>query len=310
MSTAINTAQRTLTGRLFIVVLVLSLEVLAKASPSKKDIGELYDRLATDLKVGKPLVATVYVALCDNDSQGIVPVRNRNICMGDVPERNLYWATSGGLKAHAQTRRWKRVLYEKHPNELLAARAVWKKGIPPGGALRARGVPGPIDVYLVGLAYRGVKIRTAMVDYLKAVRRDHGEELALPNGKKITYQGKSHVLGFIGHDYFMDEPNIPGLLKETAGNGHLAKGVFGLACMSDDFFRPAIERRNTHILVLNKQLAYPSAFTALGVLRAIAAGQNHKGIHREAARAFAKGQNKSVGTMLRALSYGDVPRDR
>jgi hypothetical protein len=245
------------------------------------------------------------VALCDNDSQGIVPVKNRKICMGDVPERNLYWATSGGLKAHAQTRRWKRVLYEKQPNDLLAARGVWKKKIASGGALRQRGVRGPIEVYLVGLAYRGVKIRTAMVDYLKAVRRDHGEELALPDGRTITYHGESHVLGFIGHDYFMDEPDIPGLLEETDGNGRLAKGVFGLACMSDDFFRPAIERRNTHILVLNKQLAYPSAFTALGVLRAVAAGKSHKGIHREASRAFAKGQNKSVSTMLRALGYGD-----
>jgi hypothetical protein len=270
-----------------------------------KDIGQLYDRVADDLEQGKPLVATVYVALCDNDAQGIAPVRNKRICKGDVPEENLYWATSGGLKGHARDVRWKRVLYELSPKQNLAARGVWRKRIRAGGALRERGVTGMIDVYVVGLAYRGVKIRDAMVDYLRAVTRDQSERLTLKSGQEITYGGASHVVGYVGHNYFTDEPDIPAMVREAAGDGTREKGVFGLACMSDAYFRDVIERQSTHIMALNVSFTFPSAYTVLGILRGVAAGKSLKGIHREAAKAFAKGQNKSVGTMLRALTFGD-----
>ncbi len=291
-----------------ILLCAISCPTRSSAEPdSSKTIGELYDRIAADLKAKKPIVATVYVALCDNDSQGIIPVKNKKICMGDVPEKNLYWATSGGLKGHAKVRRWKKVVYETRPDDTLAVRAVWKKRMVPGGELRARGVRGAVEVYLVGLAYRGIKIRDAMADYLKAVNRDAGTDLLLPSGKRLTYGGESHVIGFIGHDYFMDEPDVPGLLAETRGDSAIAKGVFGLSCMSDDFFRPGIQRRNTHILALNVHFTFPSAFTVMGILRGIVAGKDHRGIHREAARAFAEGQKKSVGTMRRALSFGDKP---
>ncbi len=84
----------------------------------------------------------------------------------------------------------------------------------------------------------------------------------------------------------------------------LEKGVFGLACVSEEYFRVLVERPNTHIMALNRDLTFPSAFTVLGILRGVAAGESLKGIHKEAARAFAKGQKQSVGTMLRALSWG------
>ncbi len=103
----------------------------------------------------------------------------------------------------------------------------------------------------------------------------------------------------------VNQPSL--LIGEAKGDGIAHKGVFGLSCVSDSFFRPAIQRRNTHIFALNTGLTYPSAYTVAGIVRAVAAGQNHKGIHREAARAFAEGQKKSVGTMRRALSYGDKP---
>lgn len=275
----------------------------------EQQIDKLYDRIAADLKSGAPLVATVYVALCDNDSQGIMPVKNKRICKGDVPEENLYWAGSGGLKGHARTERWKKVLYEKSPSTNIAVRGVWKKRLPAGGALRKRGIKGSIDVVVVGLGYRGVRIRDAALDYFRAVTRDEGESLPLPDGTTIGIGGKSHVVGYVGHNYLMDEPDVPGFVRSAAGNGTLEKGVFGLACVSDEYFRVLVERENTHIMALNRDLTFPSAFTVLGIVRGVAAGQSLKGIHKEAARAFAKGQKQSVGTMLRALSWGRKERD-
>jgi hypothetical protein len=277
----------------------------ASVAADPKSIDTMYRRIAADISGGKPLTATVYIALCDNDSQGIVPVKNKKICMGDDAQNNLYWASGGGLWGHARTRGWKRVLMEKNPTEDIAVRAVWKKRFFPGGKLRALGVKAKFDVLLVGIAYRGEKIRKAMADYLKAVNRDAPDVLTLPNGESVEAGGKSHVIGWIGHDYFMDEPDVPGLIAETRGNSTLEKGVFGLACISDHYFRPAIQRANVHILALNTNLTFPSAFTVFGMLRAAAAGKDHRGIHLEAVRAFAKGQKRSAAAMMRVFSYGD-----
>jgi hypothetical protein len=270
-----------------------------------KQIGELYDRIAADLKQGKPLVVTVYVALCDNDSQGIIPTRNPKICMGDVPEQNLYWASGGGLKGYLTARRLKRVHYEAHETGKLAIEGVWKTRMPTGGLLRERGVEGSATVYIVGLGYRGDRIHDAMADFLKAVSRDEPETMRLPDETVLEMGGSSHIVGYVGHDYFMDVEDLESLMTNARGDSSLPKGVFGLSCASDDYFRPAIQRRNTHILALNTQLTFPSAFTVLGMIRAVAAGENLSGIHRGAALAFAEGQKRSVGAMASVLAYGD-----
>ncbi len=272
-----------------------------------KSIGDFYDRLAGDLKQGKPLVVTVYVALCDNASQGIVRTKNPRICQGDHPERNLYWASSGGLMGHLRTQPWKRVLYRPSATDKIAITGVWTRRFRPGGALAKRGVSGRFPVYVVGLGYRGTEIHGAMVDYLKAVSGDRPEIIDIDGQTTIQFGGGAHIVGYVGHDYFMDVRDEASLLSHTRGQTTLHKGVFGLACHSDNYFRPAIQRRTNHILALNTQLTFPSAFTVLGIIRAVAAGKDHRGIHREAARAFAKGQRQTVRTMLRALSYGDKP---
>lgn len=286
------------------IILFLSTTALA-VSAQDKTIRSMYARMARDINAGKPLVATVYVALCDNDSQGIVPVKNKKICKGDDAKNNLYWATSGGIWGHAKQQHWKRISVEENPTADIAVRAVWKKRFVANGMLREAGVRGGFDVVLVGTAYRGERIRQTMVDYLKAVNRDEAEMLNLSDGTTVETGGKSHVVGWIGHDYFMDEPDVPGLIAATRGAGTLDKGVFGLSCISDHYFRPAIERKNVHILALNTQLTFPSAYTVMGLLRGIAAGMDHKRLHKEAVRAFAEGQQRPAGTLMRVFSYGD-----
>ncbi len=49
----------------------------------------------------------VFVALCDNDSQGIAPVPEK-IGDGDVPAANLYWGCSDGMSAlFKRSPKWK-----------------------------------------------------------------------------------------------------------------------------------------------------------------------------------------------------------
>lgn len=275
------------------------------AKPSRtNDLVPLYDRIAADLRDGLPLVATVFVALCDNDTQGIVKVRNRRICRGDDADHNLYWASAGGLAATMKAARWRQVTLARFSDGPLAARAVWRKSFLPGDALLARGVRSRFDVYVVGLGYRGARIREAMVDYLNAVNRD---DLALEDGAGVALRsgGASHLVAYIGHDYFYDTRDWRPLLDLAKGDSVLPKATLALSCTGDRLIRPAIRRANARILLLNRTLGFPGAWAAEAAIAGLAQGQPMRAIHRAASEAFAAGMGMPVGTALRAFAYGD-----
>ena len=285
------------------IALAMLVARVAVAEPTK-DIGQLYDRIAADALAGRPVVATIYVALCDNDSQGIVPVKNRRICRGDDPEKNLYWATAGGLAATLKQAKWQRVSIAYSGEGDLAVKAVWRKSFVPGGALRARGVRAPFDVFVLGRGYRGDRIRKAMMDYLDAVNRD-GEIVEEAGGSRLEAGGASHVVGYIGHDYFYDVDDWAPLLAARNGDSVLQKGTFALSCTGHVYIRPAIQRKNAHIFILNRTLGFPGAWTAEAVLAALAEGKSMKEIHHSGAQAFAAGQGIPLGTALGSFAYGD-----
>lgn len=95
------------TGKVLLLVLILG---CAKApaeqpepSPSIEE-GSLYSCIAKDLNQGKPLVITVYVALCDWKHQGVIGVDGSPIANGDDPDRNLYWGGWEGLRGYFKTK--------------------------------------------------------------------------------------------------------------------------------------------------------------------------------------------------------------
>jgi hypothetical protein len=270
-----------------------------------KHLGQLYDRIAADLERGRPLVATVYVALCDNDSQGIVPVKNPRICDGRRPEANMYWATRGGLKGYLKRAGWKRVSTVEEPRAGVAMEVVWHKRYRARGELRKRGARGSFDVYLVSVVFWGDRIREANIEYLRAVNRDDSRRFDLGDRGEVVYGGASHVVGYIGHDYFFDVSDPLELIAPTRGDSELHKGSFALACAGHQLIRPAITRDNSHILLLNRHLAFPGAWTVGGLIRGITAGQDGRGIHREAAKEFAKGMEKPFGVVVRTFAHGD-----
>ena len=66
----------------------------------------LFFVLAT-AKADDPKSVRLFVALCDNESQGIVPVPEK-IGDGDVPDANLYWGCSDGFGSFfKRSTRWK-----------------------------------------------------------------------------------------------------------------------------------------------------------------------------------------------------------
>ena len=265
------------------------------AEPSGAAGGELtalHERIARDLRAGAALRVVVYVALCDNDAQGIVPVKNRAICDGEAPEQNLYWRTRGGIASYLRAQLYRELEYTQLASGPIAIRARFSKVLPAKRTLRAHGIA-QVPVELTALAYRGAQIGPAMFDFVRAVQHApaHGEDAP-------------HVVGYIGHDYLLDPHDADALRRARSGDSTVEQGVFALSCFGEQLLRPVLTRPGAHILVLNRNLTYPGAWTIGGLLAGLAQSGSHATIHRLAAQHFAEGQNKPLGAILRAFSAG------
>ncbi len=293
-------ARPTCMGRCASITCVL---LLVCGPAHAKSIDDLYERIVSDANAGRPLVVTVHVALCDDDSQGLY-VKNHKICTGDRPESNLYWATSGGLKTVMQKSPFSTVAYETAPADALAARGVWHRRLPVTKGLKARGLTESLDVYIVGLAYRGDRIADAMDDFLRALGHDTSPAVTLPDGTMLSYGGAGHVTGYIGHNYLMDVPDQDPVLAAASGTSKAHKAAFALACMSDSYLRETLDRPNGHIMVLNRDFTYPGAWTVRGIVQGLVAGRSHKGIHHLASKFFSEGKGKPLSAILGAFTHG------
>ena len=86
-----------------------------------------------------------FVALCDNENQGIYPV-SKDLGNGQSPRLNLYWGALYGVKTHFEksTSDWSFVKSEKH-DSILLERVIFKHKTK--------------NVYMVADAYNGMFIK-------------------------------------------------------------------------------------------------------------------------------------------------------
>src|SRR5690606_7155951 len=93
----------------------------------------------------------VFVALCDNVNQGIVPV-SKTLGNGQNPTTNLYWGALYGVKTHfKKSKEWMFVKTMESDNEKILERVLFKH--------MASGT------YLLADAYDGKYIRSATIDF-------------------------------------------------------------------------------------------------------------------------------------------------
>lgn len=279
------------------IPLILACLAVAPANP----YGPLYDRMARDASAGKMITMTIYVALCDANSQGVVTGKHSHMCTGD-PKKNVYWTTKGGLKGYLERQGWLPIMYQELKGGSIAARGVWQKKLTAGPELRKRGSPKQITVQIVGLAYRGPAIGQAALDFLRATASDRGVVLANTKTGPILQGGTSHIVGYMGHNYLMDVTTPKTVLAAAKSPIKKDKGVFVLACLSDEYFRPALTKAQTHILLLNTTLTYPTGWTVGGLVDAISTGDNPEQLRIKAATSFSKIQKKPLAEVLPKFS--------
>jgi len=196
----------------------------------------------------------VFVALCDNKTQGIVPVGEK-IGNGDDPDSNLYWGCSDGFGSFFRhSGSWKVVASDKDVSATILRR------------LTLRHTDGSIDV--VADAYRGSQMRQCLKDF---------EEAAISN--------KFDVVAFIGHNGLMDF-NLE-LPMKAEGND---TEVVVLCCLSEKYFGDRLRAVGCRPILMTQQLMYPGSFLLHSAIEKWRSGGSPADLRVVAATAYAKNQ--------------------
>ncbi len=228
----------------------------------------------------------VYVALCDNVYQGIVPVPMA-IGNGDDPRNNLYWGCGYGVKT----------FFKRHANwELLETRPVDKDSVILERCIFKHKTD---NVYLVADAYRGREIRQAINDMVHAGAGYKRDTVRI--GKKCLEIGSgASLLAYIGHDGLMefDLDNIP------KSKDNIEREAIILACISKEYFSRYVLAAKMYPLVWTTGLMAPEAYTLSFALDAWIKSESREVIRNEAANGYNTYQKCGINGAKRLLVGG------
>jgi len=236
-----------------------------------------------------PRVVHVFVALADNEHQGIIPVPPA-LGNGRDPQRNLYWGAAFGLKTFfKESREWRLIESPKPAKEAVLERCIFKH--------REQ------DVFLVADAYEGSQIRSAVSDFLSAAAGLGEEKLSVRDGpaeSSIAVAGSADLAVYVGHDAFMDFQISP-----IAGTkGAKPRSAVVLACASKPYFAPYLRKTGAEPLLWTTGLMAPEAYTLKAALDGWIVGENAETIRQRAAQAYDRYQKCGSKAALRLFATG------
>lgn len=209
----------------------------------------------------EPRTIRVFVALCDNATQGILPVPAK-IGDGENPDANLYWGCNNGLRSFfRRSKVWKLDKAELNPTPEILERVSFKHVSD--------------DLMLIGEAYRGREMRRCLADF-----------------EACLASGGAGLAAYIGHNGSMDE--APGETPATTLSPGQRPDAVVLCCVSQRYFAPRLEALGARPVLLTQQLMYPGAFLLHDAIEAWRRGASRPDIRAAAGRAYAKNQGIST----------------
>lgn len=228
----------------------------------------------------------IFVALCDNKYQGIVPVPAA-IGNGQDPANNLYWGAGYGVRSFFinKSRDWRLDTIIKNPATGILERLLFKH--------RHK------NVYLLADAYDGRYIKQATIDFLYAASGK--QEVSINNKrKKIYFGGSSNLVAYAGHDGLMDFS----LQQDFPGDSLPGREAIILACYSKKYFKPFLAASGATPLLWTSGLMAPEAYTLHDAIAEWIKESNASQVRMAAAKAYAKYQKCSLKAAQNLLVQG------
>lgn len=247
----------------------------------------LFSLVIASVAESSPRVVHVFVALADNQHQGIVPVPPV-LGNGNDPQGNLYWGAAYGVKTFFKaSEEWQLLSCGRGPKDAILERCLFKNR--------------NADVYLVADAYQGSEIRSAVTDFLSAAAGKTSEDIrAKVNAADVSIAagGAADLLAYLGHDAFMDFQIVP----IAGAKGNKPRRTIILACASKAFFSPYVRQTGAEPLLWTTGLMAPEAYTLKAALTGWIANEDDEAIRHRAAQAYDKYQKCSERAALRLFA--------
>ena len=162
---------------------------------------------------GQLNVIHVFVALCDNKNQGIVPVPAK-IGNGQDPQNNLYWGCAYGVKTYFKNQKdWQLMEVTRNPRKYILERIIFKNKT--------------TNTFLIADAYDGARIKECTIDFLEATSGSNKETITV-NNLLIGIGCHATLISYIGHNGLMDFD----LEKHAVKKDTIKREAIILACAS------------------------------------------------------------------------------
>jgi hypothetical protein len=226
----------------------------------------------------------VFVALCDNKYQGIVPVPAK-IGNGQDPDNNLYWGCGGGIRTYFKNSKEWTFIKKYKLDKTRLERAIFKHKT--------------AKYYLIADAYDGQFIKQCTIDFLKSCAGQTKDTIQVSN-TSIGINGNAKLVSYIGHDGLMDFS----LDKEYENADNLKRDAIILACISKRYFAPLLKQTKANPLVWTTGLMAPEAYTLHDALRSYINKEPAENIRSSAAKAYSRYQKCSEKAARNLLVSG------
>ncbi len=223
------------------------------------------------------------VSLCDNKYQGIVKVPE-GIGNGQDARNNLYWGCAYGVKTYFKNQaEWTIIETQKNVNDTILERVVFQhqneKNI------------------LVADAYDGEFFKSTTDTYLKSLSGQIAKTITI-NEDTIGIYGNSELVAFVGHNGLM-EFNLP--IENYSIKDNRQRSAIILACISQSYFQPYLDKLQVEPLLLSTGLMSPEAYTLEAAFNQYILKSAQPKIRLEAAKAYDKFQKCGVNAALGLL---------
>jgi hypothetical protein len=239
---------------------------------------------------GAPLVVHVLVALCHN---GQIACGSGGLGNPVNLRTNLYWGALFGAKRFFDRKdSGYQALGKQAAPEAVLERVAYRRFV--DGA--AWGLERRVEQIVVLDAIDGNRIDDAVGRLFRIA--SSGARMTLDDGGKRR-RVAVHVVGYAGHNRFMDGLAVPDL------EARAAVPSFVFACLSERYFARPLARAGSRALVTTRAFIAPEGYALTAATRAIGDNASPEGIRQRVVEAYARWQRIPERTAAR---YFSVPR--
>ena len=229
----------------------------------------------------------IFVPLCDNENQGIVPV-NSSLGNGTNLRTNLYWGAGYGIKSYFKKLKDWELIHSTPISDTLLERVVFKKNLPDSSV-----------VYLIADAYNGACMKQCLEDYFHSLNGHLSDYYSINDSLNIPIYNKSNLIIFNGHNGLMDTEVE--LFEPTNTN---RKETIAIACYSFSYFKNYWENCKAIPILSTTHLLAPEAYTIEASLNKWSTNKENIEIRNAAAKAYSNKHTCSYKTAQKLFKTG------